>query len=71
VGGQLQVPATIPPGKVGVSVASEAGWAPGFYVLFAEGICMFYMALIEQDRQCTYNVTLRRVRATTLVVAKQ
>jgi len=25
----------------------------------------------EQDRQCTYNVTLRRVRATTVLVEKQ
>ena len=25
---------------------------------------------IEQDRQCTYNVTLRRVRATSVVAAK-
>jgi len=25
----------------------------------------------EQDRNCTYNVTLRRVRATTVAVEKQ
>ena len=26
---------------------------------------------IQQDRQCTYNVTLRRVRATTVALEKQ
>jgi len=26
---------------------------------------------IKQDRQCTHNVTLRRVRATTVTVEKQ
>jgi hypothetical protein len=41
------------------------------------GVCMSHcwgvdvLLNCEQDRQCTYNVTLRCVRATTVAVEKQ
>jgi hypothetical protein len=44
-------------GKNRVYVALETGWAPGFYVLFAEGICIFYMALIQEKRIAKLNST--------------
>jgi hypothetical protein len=31
----------------------------------------FHNNIWQQDRQCTYNVTLRRVRATNVAVEKQ
>jgi hypothetical protein len=37
-------------------------------------LLLYYIAcciIIEQDRQCTYNTTLRRVRATIVAVEKQ
>jgi len=30
-----------------------------------------FIFILEQDRQCTYNVTLRRVRATIVAVENQ
>ena len=34
-------------------------------------LSMNVISIVQQDRQCTYNVTLRRVRATIIVVEKQ
>jgi len=34
-------------------------------------LCVFSVSLKEQGRQCTYNVTLRRVCATIVVVGNQ
>ena len=34
-------------------------------------LCLAYYFSIHQDRQCTYNATARRVRATVVAVEKQ
>jgi hypothetical protein len=38
---------------------------------FRNEVLVFSCAYMQQDRQCEYNITMRRVRATTVAVEKQ
>jgi len=40
-------------------------------LIVVENMSLFTKLLIQQDRQCTYNVTLRRVPDTIVTVEKQ
>ena len=49
---------------------------PAFYgtrrcITLCQLCCLHLVVSSKQDRQCTYNVTLRRVRATTVAMEKQ
>ena len=42
-----------------------------YYVSCSESSKCWPFEDLKQDRQCTYNVTLRRIRTTTVAVEKQ
>ena len=51
----------------------QRAWCLVLAVTTLGDVClsMNVISIAQQDRQCTYNVTLRRVRATIIVVEKQ